>query len=276
MKVCVLIRVYDRIEDLKYCVEIIRNSWTAFEYEVIVVSNGKSQGYFVDLVTKSSINDFVELETNAGHLKGNAQLLQEGLSYISPNSDFTIILEADTWIYSDDLIKKYTNILVNTQAVWASAKWYTHLYSLATDFAIIKTDFLLSNTDIFEYTGFPECYAANYILNRGYKFLYIKENMLVHLPSYIKSYPFAPKGRFYMFPKSKMVTHHIEALKMGMDEKKYYFNLVSKKKYFETRIKKSRLLCEFIFSVAVFFSYCLPQKAWFFKTKQFAVVNEKY
>lgn len=273
MKISVLIRVYDRIEDLKYCIEIIRNSWSTFEYEIIVVSNGKSKGFEVDFLTKSSIDNLVELETNAGHLKGNAQLLQEGLPYVSSDSDFTIILEADTWIYSDAIIKNYTSKLVNKKAVWASAKWYTHLYSLATDFAIIKTDFLLSNPNIFEYTGFPECNAANYILDHGYKFLYITENMLVHLPSYIKSYPFAPNGRFYMFPKSKMVTHHIETLKMGMDEKKYYFNIVSKTKYFETKFTKSKFWTEFNLFFAIRFSSCLPQKTWFQKTKKASVVK---
>jgi hypothetical protein len=41
--------------------------------------------------------------------------------------------------------------------------------------------------------------------------------MPVHVPSYVKyKYPYIPnikEGRFYVFPKSKTVTHHIEYLK---------------------------------------------------------------
>ena len=65
--------------------------------------------------------------------------------------------------------------------------------------------------------------------------------MPVLLPSYIKKYPFAPQGRFFIFPKSKMLTHHIELLKHGMEEKQAYFNLLSKSSFFSTPIKYSKL-----------------------------------
>lgn len=34
MKICVLIRVYDRIEDLRYNLEIIKNTWKKYTYDL--------------------------------------------------------------------------------------------------------------------------------------------------------------------------------------------------------------------------------------------------
>ncbi len=274
MKITILIRVYDRLVDLEHCLEIIRKTWKNFDYYVLVMSNGKNNGFIIDNKTKKLADRVIELEENAGHLKGNAQLLQEGLKYIPSDSAYTIILEADTWIFTDQIIKKYITQMELNQSVWASAQWYKRFHSLATDFAIIKTEFLLKNKDIFEYTGFPECYAANFIMKKNYKFSYILENMPVHVPQYIKNYPFAPKGRFYIFPKSGMITHHIEELKGGMEEKKYCFNSVSGQNFFNTSYNNGFSYKKYIekLNFAVSLSKLFPDKSWFFKIKN-AIIN---
>lgn len=237
MKVAVLIRVYDRIEDLKYNLQIIRDTWNLNDYYVIVVSNGRSKGYEVDEESIELIDKFVLLEHNAGHRKGNSQLLMEGMKFIPDDCDFTLILEADTWLYGDVLISKYANQLAHaSDKVWASADWYDKYYALATDIALIKTDYIKENPGIFDFELFPECHIANFLRDTNGGFVWISENMPVHVPSYIKyGYPYVPnikEGRFYVFPKSKMVTHHIEFLRGGMEQKKRYFNIVSNFDYF--------------------------------------------
>ena len=261
-KVCIIIRVYDRMEDLENCIDIIRDTWRSFDYYIIVVANGKSNGFTVNAAYQNKINKLVDLGNNAGHLKGNAQLLQEGLAYIPGDCQYTIILEADTWMHGDDVVKKYVNALNTDNAVWASAQWYSHLYSLATDFAIIKQDFLRSNQAIFEYSGFPECYAANYLIDNGFRFIYITENMPVHLPSYVKSYPYSSKLRFNVFPVSKMVTHHIELLKGGMNRKKLLFNTLAEVDYFKGDGVKANKLLKLKIIFAVKLSYIFPIKGW--------------
>lgn len=237
MKVAVLIRVYDRIEDLKYNLQIIRDTWRLNDYYVIVVSNGKSKGYDVDEESLELIDKFVLLEHNAGHRKGNSQLLMEGMKYIPDSCDFTLILEADTWLYGDVLISKYANLLAHSpDKVWASADWYDKYYALATDIALIKTDYIKNNPGIFDFELFPECHIANFLRETNSGFIWIRENMPVHVPSYVKyGYPYVPnikEGRFYVFPESRMVTHHVEYLAEGMIQKKRYFNIVSNFDYF--------------------------------------------
>lgn len=238
MKITVLIRVYDRIEDLKYNLQIISDTWKNNDYYIIVVSNGKSNGYEVDKESLKHIDKYIELEDNAGHRKGNSQLLMEGAKHIPEDSDFTLILEADTWVYGDNIHSKYAKLLSeNPDAVWASADWYDKYYALATDFALIKSDYIKKNPQIFDFELFPECHISNTLRDTGKSYIWITENMPVHVPSYVSwKYPYIPnikEGRFYVFPKSKMVTHHIEFLKEGMKKKKQYFNIVSDSNYFE-------------------------------------------
>lgn len=234
--IAILIRVYDRIEDLKYNLQIIRKTWTGFDYYIIVVSNGAPDGYLPDSDTVGMIDKFVSLEHNAGHKKGNSQLLIEGTKYIPGECDYTIILEADTWLYTDKVIRKYVDMMdTKSDIMWASADWYDKDYALAVDFAIIKSDFVRNNPKLFDFDVYPECYIANYLRDVDAKFVWITENMPVHVPAYVSKYPYVNdivNRRFYVFPKSRMVTHHIEYLKGGMEQKKRYFNIVSDTDFF--------------------------------------------
>ncbi len=76
---CVLIRVYNRMQDLEICVEAIRKYWKSRNYFLLVVSNGLSDGYKVPESVKKSADHVVEISKNAGHQKGNSQLLLHGI-----------------------------------------------------------------------------------------------------------------------------------------------------------------------------------------------------
>lgn len=274
MKVCVLIRVYNRIEDLVCNLQIIRDTWNMYDYEIVVVSNGESDGYILPPKVYILSDKVIRIENNVGHLKGNSQLLLEGLKDIELTKyPYLIILEADTWIYTDKIINKYIAILNMKEAVWASARWYDRYYSLATDFALLKTDFLINNIEIFNFSDYPECYVFNYLLGHGYSSIYIKENMPTHLPGYIRKYPYAPRGRFYVFPKSMMVTHHIENIKGGMNEKKSCFNAIAGKVYFKD-VKNGSLKYQKIkISIVLILSRLLIRRNWYTKGEMLNFVD---
>lgn len=270
MEITVLIRVYDRIDDLRYNLQIIADTWSNNNYHVIVVSNGKSKGYDIPSESLPLIDRFVILEDNAGHRKGNSQLLMEGIKYIPENSDFTLILEADTWVYGDDIISKYTKLLSqSSNAVWASADWYDKYYALATDFALIKTDYIRKNPGIFDFELFPECHISNFLRDTNAGYIWIKENMPVHVPSYVSyKYPYVPnikEGRFYVFPKSKTVTHHIEYLKGGMEQKKVYFNIISNVDYFPEAKVANKAWSRFKMNFWIGLSKCFVKRSWYSK-----------
>ena len=270
MKIAVLIRVYDRVEDLKYNLRIISDTWKENEYHIIVVSNGKNNGYEVLPESVPCIDDLVILKENAGHRRGNSQLLMEGAKFIPDDSAFTLILEADTWMYGDSVISKYANILSkDAKAVWASADWYDKYYALATDIALIKTKYIKENPGIFDFELFPECHIANFLRDTKAGYIWITENMPVHVPSYVnKGYPYVPnikEGRFYVFPKSKMVTHHIEFLKEGMEKKKCYFNILADTDYFPDVKAPNKMWNRFKMRFWIGLSKCFLKRSWYSK-----------
>lgn len=267
-KICVIIRVYNRLEDLKYCVSIIRDTWKSNNYFIIIAFNGAEDGYTIDDATLAGINLLIHVKNNVGHFSGNSQLLLAALPSIPRDCDYTIILEADTWIYEDAIIKKYVGLLEKHNAVWASAQFFRYVRNLATDFAIIKTAFVLKEPDVWKFDKTPEYYVANYISKKRYQFIYITELMPVNLPRYVKRYPFAPGGRFFCFPEGKMVTHHIETLKNGMDEKKFYFNLVAARKYFTVPDLMPRNMTKRLLKLWMFLSVFIPYKGWFVREKE--------
>lgn len=230
--ISVIIRVYDRMEDLAVCIESIRSYWSRYNYFLIVVGNGKSNGFTIPEQVKNSADRVIELEENLGHIDGNAQLLLAGIDYIPTDSRYTIILEADTWIFSDELIDRYIKMLDNSDAVWASSEWVKKYWSLGLDFSIIKTEFLKNNTNIFRFGSNPEAYVCNYLRENGHSFMYIKENMPVHIPKSMRFMQTNFGGRFRSFPCAKMITHHIEDLENGMNSKKLLANHCIGKKVF--------------------------------------------
>lgn len=279
MKVAVLIRVYNRIEDLKYNLRIIRDTWKENSYYIIVVSNGKNHGYEIPAESLPLIDRLVILEENAGHRKGNSQLLIEGAKHIPDDCKYTLILEADTWMYTDSIISRYISLLDRSEkAVWASADWYDKYYALATDFAIIKSDYIRKNPGIFDFELFPECHISNYLRDTDAGYIWIKENMPVHVPSYIHyKYPYVPnikEGRFYVFPKSKTATHHIEYLKGGMEQKKRYFNILANTDYFPENEVRHKAWERFKMRFWIGLSKCMLKRSWYSKKTYKEIPNE--
>lgn len=270
MKIAILIRVYDRIEDLKYNLKIIADTWKSNEYYIIVVSNGKNNGYEVPQECYPFIDKLVILEQNAGHQKGNAQLLMEGISYIPEDYSYTLILEADTWIFGDRVLSKYTHLLSQEpDTVWASAEWLHKWHSLAVDYAIIKSDYIRKNPELLNFRMFAECHVANYLHDTQMRYIFIRENMPTHVSSYIIKYPYIPnkERRFYIFPKAKMVTHHIEHLKNGMLQKKRDFNIVSDIDYFPEMKVSGKAWKRFKINFWMNLSKYFLKRTWYSKKK---------
>lgn len=276
MKIAVLIRVYNRIEDLKYNLQIIRDTWKENRYYIIVVSNGENKGYNIPDESLPLIDKLIILKDNAGHRKGNSQLLIEGSKYIPSDCEYTLILEADTWMYGDRIISKYIGILSQSkELVWASADWYDKVFALATDFAIVKSDYIKKNDQLFDFELFPECHIANTLRDTNAKFVWITENMPVHVPSYIFGYPYTIKNerRFYTFLDSKIVTHHIEFLKKGIEQKKKHFNVVANTDYFKDVKTNCKLWIRFKMKFWHNLSNCFIKKSWFF-SKKYRVIEK--
>lgn len=274
MKIVIIIRVYNRVWDLMRNLDVITQTWKNNNYDILVVSNGTNNGFVVPDLSAYPSAKLIILDSNSGHFSGNAQLLIEGAKNVHLNNyDYVILLEADTWMYGDDIICKYIKRMQTNDAVWASAKWYDKFLSLATDFAIVKADFLNNNIAIFDFAQNPECCVYNYLHNNGFKYVYIRENMPPMLPSYIKKYPFAPTGRFYTFPYSKMVTHHIEDYpdNSGKNIKLSHFNAMAGFDFFDAQVTKHQSFLRFKIKLSIFVQRVFLRRSWYSKVKQWNI-----
>jgi hypothetical protein len=275
-KIAVLIRVYDRIEDLELNVQIINDLWNAYNYEVYVVFNGESNGYKLNNNIKENVQKIISLKENAGHIKGNSQLLLEGIKNINIELfDYLIILEADTWLMNDQLIEKYIKILDNTNAKWASAKWVEKRHSLSVEFAIINTNFIKEHFHkIFDFTNMAEVWVAEYMMKNNINFMFIKELTPTHRPSLIKSIYNADFGRIRVLPSGNMVTHHIETLEGGMAKKRELADIVYKNNYFTNKSKFNLFFLHYLYLLLQITLKFIPKSSWFKKKKYYFKDNK--
>jgi len=260
MNVAVVIRVYSRISDLDICLNLIKSYWKNNNYYIIVAANGKKNGFVISNESIKKIDKLIEIENNSGHLSGNSQLLSSSIEHIPLNCEYVIILEADTWVFSDNIIDKYICKMKVENCVWSSSEWVEKHYSLGLDFAIINTSYLKNNPKLFDFHKHPERYIYNYLFNDKQKFIYLKEAMPVHFPSLLRRFYNPSKGRMRCFSKVPMVTHHIEDLINGMEDKKKMSNITAGYKIFniEHNIFFDRIKLKIIEFIIAFF----PRSKW--------------
>lgn len=267
--IAVIIRVYNRVDDLKYNVQIINDLWKENNYEIYIVFNGKDKGYSLDSSIKEKVAKIITLDKNAGHLEGNSQLLLEGMNNIEIDLfDYLIILEADTWLMGDQLITKYINKMNQLNAVWASNEWVESRHTIGLEFAIIEAKFISKYyKEIFTFTTRAEAWVMEYLMNIGEKYIFIKEIMPVHRPSIIKSIYNADLGRLRVFPLGNMVTHHIETLEGGMERKKELADIVYGHNYFSNHSNNKLNIKYILYSILGLSMKVIPKSSWFKKKK---------
>jgi hypothetical protein len=221
-----LIRVHDRMSDLEVCVDVLHRHWRLDDCHVVVVSNGRARGAEIPETVRSRVHSVLEIEDNPGHFSGNAQLLQAGMHVVPDACMWTILLEADTWIFGDAVLRRYVDQLERENKVWASAVWVEKFYTLATDVAIVRTAFVREHPRLFQFVEppGPEAWIHGYLRGVNQEPIYIREHMPVHIPALMRRFYNKYGGRFRTFSRARMVTHHIEDLEGGLDEKKRIAN----------------------------------------------------
>ena len=182
MNICVLVRVYNRLADLAVCLEAIRTHWRLHRYHVVVLSNGRRDGYPLPAHLGSPVAVAVECDAGLGHVAGNSRLLLEGVRHIPGDCDYTVLLEADTWVHTDSVLDRYLGRMKTTGAVWASAEWVEKFQSLAVDFALVRSSFVRDHPDVFEFPAHAEYHVAKHLADRRVPFLHMREHMPVHVP----------------------------------------------------------------------------------------------
>jgi hypothetical protein len=127
MKIGVLMYTYNRTDDAKINMEIIRTLWSKKDLlrNVIIVHsyNGEEAWW-----PKKYLEDELLRLDNPGHFAGAEILLNEGVKCFSekyPDIDYVIILASDTWLIKPEYIEKILIKMQEEERYLATCAWGT-------------------------------------------------------------------------------------------------------------------------------------------------------
>ncbi len=148
MKIGVLLYTYNRTDDARINMEIIRNVWmkqSFFKDLVIVHSyNGKKEWW-----TEKYLEDELLYLENPGHFTGAEILLNAGVACFSekyPDVDYVITLASDTWLIKPEYLEKVIDVMQREEKYLATCPWGNPKdnnmwkIGMALDFNIFKLD----------------------------------------------------------------------------------------------------------------------------------------
>lgn len=121
----VVIYTYNRVDDAKINMEIIRNEWTKIEgfrdIKIVHAYNGEKKWY-----PKKYLEDEIVRIKNSWHFQGASDLIDAGIKKMSENYknvDYLIVLAADTWIINPLYIWKLVDRMRAEQYSLSTCAW---------------------------------------------------------------------------------------------------------------------------------------------------------
>jgi hypothetical protein len=177
MNIAVVIYTYNRIDDAKINMEIIRSLWAKsglFEQIKIIHSyNGKKEWY-----PEKYLEDLLTRVENKGHFHGASDLIDKGFVEIGNqnwNTDYVIFLASDTWIIKPEFVYKIIHDMKRKDLYLATNTWDALpdkpgnvLKTMAVDFFILDYKWAL-NSKIFplNFGEFKEKYGELFYYQGG-------------------------------------------------------------------------------------------------------------
>jgi hypothetical protein len=174
MKIGVLLYTYNRTDDARINMEIIRNVWSKNDFlkDVIIVHsfNGKKEWW-----PQKYLEDELLYLDNPGHFEGAQILMNEGVKTFQtkyPDVDYMILLASDTWLLRPDYIEGVINGMKKEGKYFAASVWGTKkmnsiwLKGCSMDFSIFDMKWVTqSNLFPIQFTEFKEKYEELFFYN---------------------------------------------------------------------------------------------------------------
>ncbi len=120
----VLIYTYNRVDDAKINMEIIRNVWEGSSFENVKIThsyNGLKEWY----PEKYLEDDLVKIK-NTWHFQGASDLIDAGIKRIQKKHkevDYVIVLASDTWLVNPDYVKSLIAKMRKEDLLLATCSW---------------------------------------------------------------------------------------------------------------------------------------------------------
>lgn len=120
----VLIYTYNRVDDAKINMEIIRNVWaknkSLKDVKIVHSYNGNKQWY-----PKKTLEDHLVVTKNTWHFQGASDLIDAGMKDFSKDKkiDYVIVLASDTWLINPEYVEGLLNKMQKESLVLATCSW---------------------------------------------------------------------------------------------------------------------------------------------------------
>ncbi len=157
----VLIYTYNRTDDARINMDIIRNVWEKPKHfediKIIHTFNGEKNWY----AKKYLENDLVTLE-NSWHFQGASDLIDAGIKTFQKkykNIDYVIVLASDTWLIKPDYVEKILRKMKENNLYLATCPWGLPERNEIRDFGMAVDFFVLDLKWATKYKMFPINYG---------------------------------------------------------------------------------------------------------------------
>lgn len=175
MKLGVLIYTYNRTDDAKINMEIIRNEWSKSpvlkDTVIIHAYNGKKEWY-----PKKYIEDDLIRIKNSWHFQGASDLIDAGMKRFKrryKDLDYIIVLAADTWLANSKYVEKTVKAMQTNGRWLATCAWglpernNIRDVGIATDFMIVDAKWATKNKMFpVQYKNFYNKYAELFMYEK--------------------------------------------------------------------------------------------------------------
>lgn len=163
-KIGVVIYTYDRVDDARINMEIIRNLWSRLslfsDITVIHAYNGKKSWY-----PKKYLEDVLIRMKNPGHFQGASDLIDAGIKTLMQkykDIDYLVVLAADTWLLKPNYISNVIGGMKMKDLYLATCPWGLPNRSDIRDVGVATDFFILDMKWAKKYKLFPLRYKEFY------------------------------------------------------------------------------------------------------------------
>lgn len=161
MKLGYLIYTFNRVEDAKIQMEIVRSLWEpefGEPIQIVHAFNGELSWY-KDIYLE---NELIRL-TNPGHFEGASNLIDAGIAaLLEKEVDYIIVSAADTWLVQPEIIKKKILQMQQEDKVILGNAWGTPTRQTLRDVGMSADFFIVNKEWIHQNHMFPVSYSDFY------------------------------------------------------------------------------------------------------------------
>ena len=160
LKIAVIIYTYNRVEDAKINMEIIRNVWSKskkLETKITHCFNGQKSWY-----PKKYLEDDLIYLKNSGHFLGASELIDAGMNIVNKKYkkiDYVIVLASDTWLIKPDYLERILAQMESENKYLASCPWGLSKRNDLRDVGTAVDFFILNYEWARKYKMFPLNYG---------------------------------------------------------------------------------------------------------------------